>query len=97
MFTKANKEQARDSRHAIYCLISLQYAFESSEELKDNSGDLQTREIRFDSIGRIKTSLYSSPIEDAILQEMGVEIGFELEKLMDQPEFLANFLFLLSS
>ena len=76
----------RDLNHALY-------AFESSEELKDNRGDLKTREVRFDSIGRIKTSLYSSPIEDDILQEMGFEPGFELEKLVDQPEFLDNFLF----
>ena len=69
------------------------YAFKSSEELKDNSGDLKTREVRFDSIGRIKTSLYLSPIEDDILQEMGFEPGFELEKLVDKPEFLANLLF----
>ena len=67
------------------------YAFEFSYELKDNSGDLKTREVRFDSIGRIKTSLYSSPIEDDILQEMGFEPGFELEKLVDQPEFLVKF------
>ena len=86
VFTKANKEQSRDLSHAVY-------AFESSEELDDNSGELKTREIRFDSIGRIKTSLYSSPIEDDILQEMGFEPGFELEKLVDEPEFLANFLF----
>ena len=47
--------------------------------------------IRFNSIGKIKTSLYSSPIKDEILQEMGFEPGFELEKLVDEPEFLANF------
>ena len=82
-FTKANKEQLRDSNQSVY-------AFESSEELKDNSGDLQTREIRFDSIGRIKTSLYSSPIEDDILQEMGFEPGFELEKVVEEPDFLTN-------
>ena len=63
------------------------YAFEFSYELKDNSGDLKTREVRFDSIGRIKTSLYSSPIEDDILQKMDFEPGFKLEKLVDQPEF----------
>ena len=65
-FTKANKEQLRDSNQSVY-------AFESSEELKDNSGDLKTIEVRFDSISRIKTTFYSSPIEDDILQEMGFE------------------------
>ena len=86
VFTKTNIEQLRDFKHAVY-------AFEASEELNDNSEDLQTREIRFGSIGRIKTSLYSSPFEDYILQEMGFELGFKLEKLVDQPEFLANLLF----
>ena len=86
VFTRTIKEQLRDPNHAVY-------AFESSGELKYNSGDLKTREVRFNFIGRIKTSLYSSPIEDDILQEMGFEPGFELEKLVDQPEFLANFLF----
>ena len=45
-----------------------------------------------DPIGRVRTSLYSSAIEDDILQEMGFEPGFELVKLVDQPEFLVNFL-----
>ena len=31
-------------------------------------------------------------IEDNILQETGFEPGFDLEKLVDQPEFLVNFL-----
>ena len=30
-------------------------------------------------------------VEDEILQEIGVESGFYLEKLVDEPEFLANF------
>ena len=53
----------------------------------ENNDNMHKKEIRFDSIGKIKTSLYSSPIEDEILQEM----GFELEKLVDEPGFLANF------
>ena len=52
---------------------------------------MNNREIRFDSVGKIKTSLYSSPIEDEILQEMGFEPGFDLEKLVDEPQYHANF------
>ena len=33
-----------------------------------------------------------SPIEDDILQEMGFEPGLELDKLIDTPDFVANFL-----
>ena len=86
VFTKTIKEQLRDSNHSLY-------TFETSESLVEGGKDLQTKEIRFDSISKIKTSLYSSPIEDEILQEMGFEPGFELEKLVDQPDLLANFLF----
>ena len=69
------------------------YTFEASKRLEDSNNYLNTREVRFDSTSRIKTSLYSSPVEDDILQDMGFEPGFDLEKLVDQPEFLANFLF----
>ena len=86
VFTKTNKEQSRDSNHAFY-------TFESGEELVNNIGEFKTREIRFESTGRIKTSLYSSPIEDDIRQEMGFEPRFELEKLVNETDFLANFLF----
>ena len=41
---------------------------------------------------RFQTSLYTSPIEDNILQEMDFEPGFELEEYVDKPGFLANFL-----
>ena len=34
-----------------------------------------------------------SAIEDDILQEMGFELGFDMEKLVDQPEVVVNFLF----
>ena len=83
VFTKAKKKQSRDLNHAVY-------TFDSGKELKNTSGELKTREIRFDSIGRIKTSFYSSPIEDDILQEMGFEPGFELEKVVEEPDFLTN-------
>ena len=43
VFTKTNKEQLRDSNHAVY-------TFEALEGLVDGSKDLQTREIRVDSI-----------------------------------------------
>ena len=52
---------------------------------------MNNREIRFDFIGKIKTSFYSSLIEDEVLQEMIFEPGFDLEKLVEEPEFLANF------
>ena len=68
VFTKTNKEQLRDSNHAVY-------AFNTRKGMDEDDHNLQNKEIRFDSI------------EDDILQEM----GFELEKLVDEPEFLANF------
>ena len=86
VFTQANREQQRDSNHAV-CVFDLR------DQMIETSDSMQSRKIRFDSIGKIKTSLYSSPIEDEILQEMGFEPGFELEKLVDQPDLLANFLF----
>ena len=42
--------------------------------------------------GKVQTSFFTSPIEDEILQEMGFEPGFELEKQVDNPGFLINFL-----
>ena len=52
---------------------------------------MNKREIRFDSKCKIKASFYSSPIEDEILQEMGIDPGFDPEKLVDEPEFQVNF------
>ena len=52
---------------------------------------MNNREIRFDSTGKIKTFFQSSLIEDEILQEMGFEPGFDLEKLVDEPKYLAKF------
>ena len=52
----------------------------------------ETRKVRFGSIGRIRAYLYPSAIEDDILQEMGFQPGFDLEKIVDQPEFLVSFL-----
>ena len=46
----------------------------------------------FESKGEVQTSFFTSPIEDNILQEMGFEPGFELEKQIDDPGFLINFL-----
>ena len=57
----------------------------------ENNDNMHKKEIRVDSIGKIKTSLYSSPIEDESLQEMGFELRFELKKLVDEPRFLASF------
>ena len=84
VFTQANKKQLRDSNHAVY-------AFDARERMFESNNNLHKKEIRFDSTGKIKTSLYSSPIEDEILQEMGFEPGFELEKVVDEAGFLANF------
>ena len=86
VFTQANNKQLRDSNHAVY-------AFDTREKVIENNDNLHKKEIRFDSIGKIKTSLYSSAIEDEILQEMGFEPEFNLENLVDKPGFLANFLF----
>ena len=85
VFTQANREQQRDSNHAV-CVFDLR------DQMIETSDSMQSRKIRFDSIGKIKTSLYSSQIEDEILQEMGFKPVFDLEKLVDEPEFLANFL-----
>ena len=46
------------------------------------------REIRFDSKCKIKTSFYSSPIEDEILHGIGLEPGFDLEKLVSELEII---------
>ena len=61
VFTKANWKQLRDSNHAVYTC-------EVGKKVESPNEVLRSREIRFDSIGRIKTPLYSSPIEDDILQ-----------------------------
>ena len=47
------------------------YTFDTEEKLIESNDNLRKHVIRFDSIGKIKTSLYSSPIEDDILQEIG--------------------------
>ena len=60
VFTQANREQQRDSNHAVY-------AFDISEQLMETSDYMNNREIRFDSIGKIKISFYSSLNEDEIL------------------------------
>ena len=86
VFTQTNKEQLRVSNHAVY-------AFDTREQMIEADNNIHKKELRFDSIGKIKTSLYPSPIEDEILQKMGFEPGFDLEKLVDEPEFLMNFVF----
>ena len=82
-----DNQETRESRFDSTDIIRTSF-YLRLENLDDS---LETREVRFDPIGRIKTSLYSSAIEDDILQEMGFEPGFELEKLVDQPECLVNF------
>ena len=84
VFTQAYREQQRDSNHALY-------AFDIRELLMETSGYINNREIRFDSPCKIKTSFYSSLFEDEILQEMVFEPGMDLEKSVDEPQFLANF------
>ena len=81
-FMKAKKEQMRGSSHAVYLL--------NTEVIKDDMIE-NTKDVRFESKGKVQISLYKPPIEDDILQEMGFEPGFELEKYVDRPGFLANF------
>ena len=73
VFTQAKKEQLRETNHTVY-------AFDTREKMIENNDNFHKKEIRFDSNGKIKTSLYSSLIKDEILQKMGFEPGFELEK-----------------
>ena len=49
---------------------------------------MDKREIRFDSKCKIKTSFYSSPIEDEILHGIGLEPGVDLEKLVSELEII---------
>ena len=42
------------------------YAFDTRERMIENDDNLHKKEIRFESTGKIKTSLYSSLIEDEI-------------------------------
>ena len=82
-FTKANKELIGGSNHAVYML---------NQDIEEIQGLGSSKKVRFKSEGEVLTSFYTSPIEDDILQEMGFEPGYELEKYMDEPGFLANFL-----
>ena len=61
-FTKANKEQMRGSSHAVY--------MGNTESIKDDNFE-HNKEVRFESKGKVQISLFMSPIEDNILQEMG--------------------------
>ena len=82
-FTKANKEQVRRSNHAVYM----------KDQDKEGIQCLEgSKKVRFKSEGEVRTSFFTSPIEDDILQEMGFEPAFDLEKQIDDPEFLINFL-----
>ena len=38
-----------------------------------------------------KTSFYTSPIKDETLQEMGIVPGYNLEKMIDEPDFMESF------
>ena len=71
-------ENSTDSNHAVY-------SHDIIEQLMELSDYMNTRKIRFDSKFKIKTSFYSSTIEDEILQEMGFEPEFDLEKLVEKP------------
>ena len=55
VFTQANKEQLRGSNHSVY-------AFDTREQMIEANDSMHRKEIRFDSNGKIKTSLYSSPV-----------------------------------
>ena len=61
-FTKASKEQIRGSSHAVY--------MSNTESIEENNSE-HKKEIRFESKGMVQISLFTSPIEDDILQEMG--------------------------
>ena len=74
VFSNKNKEMSRYSNHAVYSAD----VNESQEQC--NTG-LEIREDRFNSIGRIRVSLYPSAIKDNILQEIGFKPGFDLEKV----------------
>ena len=63
-----------------------------NQEKEEIQGLESSKKVRFESEGEVLTSFYTSPIEDDILQEMGLEPGFELEKHIDDPGFLINFL-----
>ena len=73
----------KGSNHAVY--------LSNTESIEDNDSEPK-KEVRFESKGKVQISLFTSPIEDNILQEMGFEPGFELEKFIDTPDFVANFL-----
>ena len=40
----------------------------------------------------MKTSFYSSPIKDDILVEMGIEPGYDLEKMIDKSGFIESYM-----
>ena len=82
-FARANKEQIGGSNHAVYML---------NQDIEEIQGLGSSKKVRFESEGEVLTSFYTSPIEDDILQEMGFEPCFELEKYIDEPGFLVNFL-----
>ena len=67
------KKQMGGSSHAVY--------MSNTESIQENNPEIK-QEIRFESKGKVRISLFSSPIEDDILQEMGFEPGLELEKLI---------------
>ena len=73
IFTQANKDQQRESNHAVY----------ASDQWAETNEYVEKKESRFDSKCKIKTYFYSSPIEDEILLEMGIEPGYDLEKMVD--------------
>ena len=74
-------ENSTDSNHAVY-------SHDIIEQLMELSDYMNTRKIRFDSKFKIKTSFYSSTIEDEILQGIGNEPGFDLEKQADAPKII---------
>ena len=82
-FTKANKEQLWGSNHAVYMID------QDKEGIQCLEG---SKKVRFKSEGEVRTFFFTSPIEDDILQEMGFEPAFDLEKQIDDPGFLINFL-----
>ena len=81
---QANREQQSESNHGVY-------SHNVGEQLLEPTDCVEKKEIRFDSKCKIKTSFFSSPIQDKILQEMGIEPDYDLEKLVDELNFFENF------
>ena len=64
IFTQTNRDQQRESNHAVYSLKSRVHLVKSID-------CVNKRKVRFDSKLKMKTSFYSEPIKDKIRIECG--------------------------